>query len=145
MLTRLAIDNPGIKNQFKLSAGITLGKHLVATGINSYKTHPIMKKWGRHSKSVCLHAEIDAIKNALRLITPSELEKSTLYVVRVKRPEPFADKWTYGLAKPCKGCLRAIEAFNIQKVYYTLDEVDKGPWICYNGSKKWYNTRITWE
>lgn len=123
MLTRLAIDNPGIRNnQFKFGAGIVYKNNLIATGINSYKTHPLMAQWGQNEESICLHAEIDAIKNALRLITPSQLAKCDMYIVRVKRPEPNSTGWVHGLAKPCDGCKRAIANFDLRSVYYTTDD-----------------------
>ena len=123
MLTRLAVDNPGIRNnQFKFGAGIVYKNNLIATGVNSYKTHPLMAQWGQNEESICLHAEIDAIKNALRLITPSQLAKCDMYIVRVKRPEPNSTGWVHGLAKPCKGCRRAIENFDLRSVYYTTDD-----------------------
>lgn len=121
MLTRLAIDNPGVRNQFKFGAGIVYKNHLIATGINSHKTHPLMAQWGQNDESICLHAEIDAIKNSLKLITPSQLAKCEMYIVRVKRPEPESSDWVHGLAKPCEGCRRAIANFEIKNVYYTTD------------------------
>ena len=122
MLTRLAIDNPGIRNQqFKFGAGVVLKNNLISTGVNSYKTHPLMAQWGQNEDSICLHAEIDAIKNALRLITPSQLTKCDMYIVRVKRPSPNSKNWVHGLAKPCKGCRRAIVSFGLKNVYYTTD------------------------
>ena len=123
MLTRLAIDNPGIRNnQFKFGAGIVYKNNLIATGVNSYKTHPLMAQWGQNEDSICLHAEIDAIKNALKLITPSQLAKCDMYIVRVKRPDPETKTWVHGLAKPCKGCRRAIVNFGLRNVYYTTDD-----------------------
>ena len=129
MLTRLAIENPGVQGRFKLAAGIVYRKHLIATGVNSYKTHPLMNAWGKNEDSLFLHAEIDAIKNALKLIDQNQLAKCDMYIVRVKRFSPSdKNKWTYGLAKPCIGCRRAIGNFNIKNVYWTTDEqniVDK--------------------
>ena len=123
MLTRLAVDNPGIRNnQFKFGAGIVYKNNLIATGVNSYKTHPLMAQWGQNEESICLHAEIDAIKNALKLITPSQLAKCDMYIVRVKRPEPNSHDWVHGLAKPCDGCKRAIVNFGLRNVYYTTDD-----------------------
>lgn len=122
MLTRLAMKNPGVQGRFKLAAGVVYRKQLIATGINSYKTHPIMYQWGKNTNSIHLHAEIDAIKNALRLITPDQLAKCDLYIVRVKRTSPLRKQWTYGIAKPCIGCKRAIESFNLKNIYYTTDE-----------------------
>lgn len=124
MLTRLAIENPGVQGRFKLAAGIVYRKHLIATGINSYKTHPIMYQWGKNEDSIHLHAEIDAIKNALRLITQEQLTKCDMYIVRVKHPTPKSLHWTHGLAKPCCGCARAIANFNLKNVYWTDDEFE---------------------
>lgn len=120
-LTRLAVKNPGVRNQFKFSAAIVHKKQIIAIGKNSYKTHPLMAEWGQNEESICLHAEIDAIKNALRKVSVDHLEKCDLYVVRVKRPTYDSDDWVHGLAKPCDGCLRAIANFNIKNVYYTRD------------------------
>lgn len=122
-LTRVAIGNPGIRNnQFKFGAGIVYRNNLIATGVNSYKTHPLMAQWGQNELSICLHAEIDAIKNALKLISVDDLARCDMYVVRVKRPEPNSKQWVHGLAKPCKGCMRAIVNFGLSSVYYTTDD-----------------------
>ena len=85
MLTRLAIETEGVRGRIKLSAGVVYRKHLIATGVNSYKSHPMMLQWGKNSDSIFLHAEVDAIKNALRVITQEQLAKCDLYVVRVKK------------------------------------------------------------
>jgi deoxycytidylate deaminase len=123
MLTRLAIENPGVQGRFKMSAGIVYRKHLIATGVNQYKTHPIMMpENGYREGQIFLHAEIDAIKNALKLITQEQLAKCDLYVLRVKRPDvPWSKDWVYGLAKPCRGCQRMIASFGIQNILYTED------------------------
>jgi deoxycytidylate deaminase len=121
-LTDIAIANPGIRNnQFKFGAGIVYRNHIIATGVNSYKTHPLMAQWGQNEESICLHAEIDAIKNALKIITVDQLSKCDMYIVRVKRPEPNSTQWTHGLAKPCEGCQRAIVNFDLRNVFYTVD------------------------
>jgi deoxycytidylate deaminase len=78
-------------------------------------------EFGKNQDSLFLHAEVDAIKNALRLISVDQLSKSELYVVRVKRVEGKKG-WFKGLAKPCEGCQRAIETFNLKAVHYTTDE-----------------------
>lgn len=122
MLTRLAINNPGTQGRFKLSAGIAYKKHLIATGVNSYKSHPLMWEWGKNVESIYLHAEIDAIKNALRLVEPDQLTKCDMYIVRVKRKGERDRAWTHGLAKPCPGCRRAIESFGLRNVFWTEDE-----------------------
>lgn len=121
MLTRLAIENPGVRSKYKIAAGVVYKKNLIATGINSYKTHPLMWEFGKNQDSLFLHAEIDAIKNSLRLITQEQLTKCDMYIVRVKRSQTNK-RWVFGLAKPCKGCQRAIETFDVKNIFYTTDE-----------------------
>ena len=116
MLTRLAIENPGVKGRFKMSAGVVYKKQLIATGVNSYKTHPLMARYGENEHKIFLHAEVDAIKNALRLITQEQLSQSILYVIRVKRG---TCGWEYALSKPCLGCQRMIAEFNIKETLWT--------------------------
>lgn len=140
MLTRLAINNPGVQGRFKMSAGIVYRKHLVATGMNSYKTHPLMNEWGKNEDSIHLHAEIDAIKNALRLIDQNQLSKCDLYIVRVKRKSSKDRAFVHGLAKPCPGCCRAIANFNLRNVFYTEDtELDECEVALYENRP--YNTK----
>jgi deoxycytidylate deaminase len=119
MLTRLAIENPGVNGRFKMAAGIVYKKHLIATGINSYKTHPMMNGDGYRKGQVFLHAEVDAIRNALKLLTQAQLSKCDLYVVRVKRPCSNSVNWVHGLAKPCPGCEKIIKAFDLQRIFFT--------------------------
>ena len=82
-------------------------------GRNSRKTHPFQAKWSKNPQAICLHAEVDAIKEALRYLEVDDLKKATLYVARAK-----ADG-SPGLAKPCEGCARCIAAFGIREVYWT--------------------------
>ena len=119
MLTRLAVENDGIRGRIKVASGVVYRKHLIATGINSYKSHPMMLEYGKNSESIFLHAEVDAIKNALRVVTQDQLTKCDLYVVRVKKDE--RGHYVHGLTKPCEGCSRAIATFNLRNVYYTRD------------------------
>lgn len=120
MLTRLAIENPGIRSRYKMSAGVVYRKHLVSTGVNSYKTHPLMASPGYHSEQIFMHAEVDAIRNALRLVSQDSLAKSTIYVVRVKKRKDGTG-YQYGLAKPCQGCTRMIASFGIESVWWSAD------------------------
>lgn len=115
-LTDLAIANIGIRNRIKLAAGVVYKNRLVAVGVNSYKSHPLMTKFGKNPEAIYLHAEVDAIKNALRVLSLQELEKSDILVVRVKKD---GHDYKTCLAKPCDGCARAIQAFNLRNLYYT--------------------------
>lgn len=123
MLTKLAIENEGVQGRFKIAAGIVYKKHLIATGINSYKTHPLMMPSnGYREGQIFLHAEVDAIRNALRLITQDQLKYCELRIIRVKRHSKTSQKWTYGLSKPCPGCTRVIANFGITRVKWSIDE-----------------------
>lgn len=80
-------------------------------GFNSKKTHPLAKRFGRNSQAICLHAEVDAIRKAIR--SGSETFGSSLYVARILK------NGTPAMAKPCPGCQRAIIAFGIKEVEWT--------------------------
>lgn len=123
-LRKLAIENEGVQGRFKLAAAVVYKKYVIATGVNSYKTHPIMNGEGYRKGQVFLHAEMDAIRNALKLIDIEQLAQCDLYVVRVKRPHNKSNEWIYGLAKPCPGCTKAIANFGIKNIFYSENEDD---------------------
>ena len=102
-------------------ASIYISNRLVSYGFNSRKTHPLQYKYSKNSKAICIHAEIDAIRNALRVVPESLLSSATMYIARAKSPAPRKPKSLMGLAKPCSGCARAIAAFGIRNVYFTED------------------------
>ena len=106
----------------RISAGIVLKNEFIAFGSNQLKTHPFQQKFSKHEDAIYLHAETDAIKNALRVISQEELSRSTLYVCRIKQISSEDDRKIWGLAKPCIGCQRAIATFGIKEVYYTCEE-----------------------
>ena len=128
MLLRLAEANEGV-NGYRMAAGVVYKKTLLSTGVNHKKTHPIMLNDGYRDKQVYLHAEADAIKNALRLVPQSTLVKSDIYVVRLKK-DPRGNTYE-GLAKPCAGCTNLIIQYGLKGVYWTNDED-----ICYH-RKEW--------
>ena len=109
----------------RISAGIVIKSRMISLGSCSYKTHPFQKTYGKNSDSICLHAEIDAIKNALRRVSVEDLKRATLYVARMKKEVvnnltlTYRDVW--GNSRPCIGCQKAIATFGINKVYYTTD------------------------
>jgi tRNA(Arg) A34 adenosine deaminase TadA len=105
----------------RLAAALVKSNKVLSIGINRNKTDPLQAKYGRNDESIFLHAEIHAIKNALREHSLEDIENSTLYVCRVKRPEQKSKKWVWGLARPCDGCSRAIAEFGIKNVIYTTD------------------------
>lgn len=118
-LEKIAAANPNPTE--KLAAAIVWRNRIISVGLNSMKTHPLQAKYGRNKHSVFLHAEIAAIKNALREIDVDDFTKCEIYIVRVKKERPFSKKYVRGLAKPCSGCARAIAEFGLRRVIYTCD------------------------
>ena len=121
-LTKVAAANP--HNAEKFAAAIVFRNRIVSVGMNSMKSHPMAAKYGKNKHAIFLHAEIAAIKNALREVEVDHLTKCDLYIVRVKKEQPFTNKFVWGLAKPCPGCERAIAEFGLKRVIYTCDEGD---------------------
>jgi tRNA(Arg) A34 adenosine deaminase TadA len=120
ILFKLAQDMTPVANA-RIAACIVLKGRVVSFGFNTYKTHPLAKMYSKNGFTVSLHAELMAIKNALKVLTPLDLERCSLYVVRVKYTDKTKTSETTGLAKPCTGCARAILAFNLKEVYYSVD------------------------
>jgi tRNA(Arg) A34 adenosine deaminase TadA len=120
LLKQIAIANPKVSGA-KLAAAIVYKNKIVSVGVNSMKSSPLQAKYATNKDlSIYLHAEISAIKNALRQIDVEDFKKVSLYVCRVKY-DILTNSIVYGLAKPCSGCMRAIFEFDIKKVYYTLE------------------------
>ena len=124
-LFNLARDHRA-ENLSSLAASIYIGNRLVSYGFNSRKTHPLQYKYSKNDNAICIHAEIDAIKNALRSVSVENLSSATMYIARAKSPAPRKPKTLRGLAKPCDGCARAISAFNIRNVYWTENQKVEG-------------------
>lgn len=107
-----ALSNPVDRSLPKLACILTDGWSTVI-GFNSRKTHPLQARFNAHNpKAICIHAEVDAIRQAIRL-HGSDLSDFKMYVARVHRDGSPA------CAKPCKGCQSAILAFNIKEVTWT--------------------------
>ena len=121
-LTEIAIANPGTRNRIKMAAGVVYRNRLIAYGINGYKTHPLMLNNGYRTDQIFLHAEVDALRNAMKKIDLKQLSKCEMYIVRVKRPNKNSKSYISGMAKPCEGCQNTIASFGIKKIYYTEDD-----------------------
>lgn len=122
LLSKVAADLIPISGgNARLAACVVHHNNIIAFGTNSNKTHPMQARYGKNDKSIFLHAEISAIKNALRYISIEELAECTLYVCRVKFQSSYRNSMQFGLAKPCPGCEHCIDSFGIQKVYHTTD------------------------
>lgn len=93
--------------------------NVLSVGVNQAKSHPMQAQYGKNEHAIYLHAEIDAIKNALKKIGRNSLRQCTMLICRRKFNEN--GEFIYGLAKPCDGCVKAIQDFGIKEVIYTLD------------------------
>lgn len=105
-----------------ISAAIVRKGRVISYGNNYMKTHPFQVKYSRNPESIFLHAEVNAIKNALRCIEVDDLLDCTLYICRQKYSASDKKSMIDGMAKPCDGCMKAIVEFGIKKVVYTTDE-----------------------
>ena len=121
ILEKVAMASEPVFRQ-RLAALLVYKNEVISIGINKTKSHPFQRKVAKHDDAIYLHAEVDCIKNALRQYDEEIIAKSTLYVLRMKRPENDLKTFMRGLSKPCEGCQRAIAAFGIKTVYYTTDE-----------------------
>lgn len=120
-LFALARDHNGA-SRARLVAAVVYKNKIISFGFNSKKTHPFVIPYQKNDDAIYLHAETDAVKNALKHISVEQLSKCDLYVVRVK----FADRNRripqLGMAKPCKGCSQCINTFGLRNVIYSTDE-----------------------
>lgn len=122
-LERVAIESPGVRSNIKVAAAIVYRRRIISIGVNQYKSHTLMKKYGRNSDSIFLHAEVDAVRKALPFFDVEKFKKCDLYILRVKKDRPNCKShWIRGLAKPCPGCSRLIEDYQFRNVFYTFDE-----------------------
>lgn len=136
---KVAIDVEPVSGS-RMAAGIVHQNSMVAMGWNQKKTHPMMAYYAKNYHAVSLHAEIDAIKNALNVLNVNQLSDCTLYIARARKDSTIFTtkkgkrKDVCGEAKPCDGCMRAIAAFGIKRVIYTTDTKDRYEEIIKNES-----------
>ena len=118
LLWKIAIDISPVSNA-RIASAVIIGNQVIGLGENSYKTHPFQAKYGSTEHHIHIHAEIDAIKNSLKRVAVDDLKRATLYISRAKKVDKY--NWSYGLSKPCNGCMGAITDFGINRVVYSLD------------------------
>lgn len=100
--------------QHNMACAIVIRNKIISFGYNRLKTDPFQARFGKNPDSIYLHAEIHAIKNALRRVSVDDLKRADLFVMRV-----MTGKTRWGMAKPCPGCMRAVAEFGIRNVWYT--------------------------
>jgi len=120
LLHKVAEDITEPVRCFRLAAAVLHKKQIIGLGVNSYKTDPFVNRFKKNPEAIYLHAEVAAIKNALKRVSVDELKRCTLVVVRVKRNDRNT-KYVPAMAKPCEGCQRCISEFGLKKVIYTTN------------------------
>jgi len=105
----------------RVAAILVHKKYVVGYGYGHMKSHPFQSKYKKNPEAVFFHAETHAIKNALRSIDVEDLRNCTLYVARARKGDGKSKykRWRTGLAKPCPGCAKCIEDFDVNRVVYT--------------------------
>lgn len=102
----LASNGTGQRNSFRVGAVLVDRNKIITAKANSYKTHPLLKKYSawpfQHAESACLISH--GIDNCQDL---------DLYVTRVTR------KGEITMAKPCPACEALIKDTSLRNVYYT--------------------------
>jgi len=119
---RMAINNNNSQNRAKLAASLVIRNDVISVGYNSYKTHPLQKKFSKNIEAIFKHAEVDCIINAIRHVDTEELSKATLYIYRVKKLTKDSIEWSDGYSEPCSGCKQAINHFKIKKVIFSSEK-----------------------
>lgn len=92
---------------------IVYKKNILSFGQNRLKSHPLQKQFSDHPEKIYLHAEMESIIRAIREVDEDILRKSTMYVARFGRSGRQLN------SKPCDGCQKAIEFYQIKKVIHT--------------------------
>ena len=120
ILTKAAVDIPDPVRNYRLTSAVVYKNSIISFGANSYKTDPFQARWSKNDHAIHLHAEVNAIKNAIKRGGVDILKKSTLYIARVRSINGTG--YERAMAKPCIGCRRCIAEFGIKNVVYTTNE-----------------------
>lgn len=108
-LLEIARDLPKVFG-VQVVAAIYKGNRLVAYGFNKPKTHPFQRQWAPHPLALYSHAEVDAIRKAIK--QEVDLTRCTIYVARWTNDGP-------AIARPCNGCMCAIKSFGFKQAYWS--------------------------
>ena len=131
VLQNYAEDVEPVSNKaIRLVAAVSHKYVIVSLGSARRKTHPMQAKFSENENHIYLHAEIDAIQRAIRN-NRVDLSRCDIFVLRLKqwkdsRHNSFNQGW--GNARPCVGCQDAIRAFDMNRVYYSVDSENKLIW-----------------
>ena len=104
----------------RIAAAVVRRGKVISYGYNHKKTHPFQTRFCKNQHAIFFHAEVHAIKNALKSVDVEDLYKCELYIVRAKRDKANR-KWITGMSKPCSGCQKCIDLFDLKSVYYSIE------------------------
>ena len=104
----------------RIAAAVVRRGKVISYGYNHKKTHPFQTRFCKNQHAIFFHAEVHAIKNALKSVDVEDLYKCELYIVRAKRDKTNR-KWITGMSKPCSGCQKCIDLFDLKSVYYSIE------------------------
>jgi tRNA(Arg) A34 adenosine deaminase TadA len=117
---RQAIDVKPVKSS-RIAAAVAIRNDIISTGFCQLRSHPFQARYSKNPDAIFLHAETNAISNALNHVHKRDLRAATLYIHRVKFDSCYARELVDGLARPCSGCMRAIYQFGLKKVVYSTN------------------------
>lgn len=114
---------------FKLGCVISYKGHIIGKGQNSYKSHPLQKKYNRRYRHFncdrgefvhdSIHAELSAISSISYTVGKSvDWSKVKIYIYRISPGKRLG----FGSARPCPACMAAIKDIGISKVFFTDDD-----------------------
>ena len=92
---------------------------VISTGYNCTKTHPLQKVYNGErfeddSTPHSLHAET----HALCLIRNVDIDWNKVVIYNYRQHKDGS----YGLARPCKSCMKLIRDFGVRKICYTTND-----------------------
>lgn len=105
---------------------LVTGSYMLGSHYNSTKTDPFQNRFKRNVQSIYLHAEVSAVKSAIKKIGIDQLKDCVMFTLRLKYYDCFRKRIVWGLAKPCAGCEMLIKEFEIPTVVYSVNQEQRG-------------------
>lgn len=115
-----------------MCAGLVYKRRLIAVGYNLDRSDPWQQRFGTTPMNIYLHAETRVIKRGLAMIGEEAVAHASLFVCRLRQvvnQKTGKRRFEWGIAKPCQGCQRAIDTYQIKRVYYTMDRDTYATWL----------------
>jgi len=116
VLSDVGCDQPKV-GAARVVAAVVYRRSIVSIATNSLRGDPWQARYGDETHTT--HAEILAIKRATAHLRVRKLPGYDLLVCRLCA-QVNGDIIGWGLAKPCAGCQRAVDDFELNRVYYTI-------------------------